>query len=93
MIGPVSPSRPVDVLRQSSDQIRRAAAVLAEITEETTAERLERYGLAPAAPSSGPDDDQAAREATIQQAQRSFVAGLRGRAGRRRREAPDQSET
>lgn len=78
MIRPVSAARPVDVLRQSSDQIRRAAALLAEITDNTAASPDERYQssrlqILPA----GGDEAATAREATIRTAQRSFSAGLR----------------
>ena len=75
MIRPVSASRPVDVLRQSSDQIRRAAELLAEITDETAAAPAGRYGaLFPGDPAPDPADVQSAREATILKAQRSFAA-------------------
>ena len=95
MIGPVSRSRPVDVLRQSSDQIRRAAALLAEIAEETSGGRLEPHQVPPpSAPSAGAatGDEQAARDATILQAQRSFVAGLRAVGARRPAQEPDQTD-
>lgn len=65
--------RPLDALRQSSDQIRRAADLLEEIASDTADLELPR-GLASTA-----RQDEAAdqRQNTILQAQRSFVAGLR----------------
>ena len=75
MTPPVS-SRPVDLLRASSDQIRRAAILLAQLTEDTASEG----GSTPEPPPWTPPVDEAAaaaRESTIQQAQRSFVASLK----------------
>jgi len=77
MIPTVSPSRPVDLLRASSDQIRRAAEILAQIADETGPDLETRLARAPVVPTVNPDEMMAARQATIQQAQRSFVAGLR----------------
>lgn len=78
MIKPISPSRPVDVLRQSSDQIRRAAALLAELTDETAPAAEDRYPARQLQlPREEPDEALLARDATIRKAQRSFVAGLR----------------
>jgi hypothetical protein len=71
---PVS-SRPVDLLRASSDQIRRAAILLAQLTEDTAGGVASGPELPPW---TGPvDESEAVRESTIQQAQRSFVAGLK----------------
>ena len=78
MIRPVSGTRPVDVLRQSSDQIRRAAALLAEITDETADTPATRYAaLFPGQVGLEVEELETAREATILQAQRSFAAGLK----------------
>ncbi len=78
MIRPVSATRPVDVLRQSSDQIRRAAALLAEITDETADAPAARYeALFPGQLGLDAEELQTAREATILQAQRSFAHGLK----------------
>ena len=78
MIRPVSGSRPVDVLRQSSDQIRRAAALLAEITDETADTPATRYAaLFPGQVGPEAEELESAREATILQAQRSFAASLK----------------
>lgn len=75
MIRPVSASRPVDVLRQSSDQIRRAAALLAEITDETGDPPVSRYQtMVQGEPSATETDPESVREATILKAQRSFAA-------------------
>lgn len=78
MIRPVSGSRPVDVLRQSSDQIRRAAALLAEITDETADTPTTRSAaLFPGQVGPEAEELESAREATILQAQRSFAAALK----------------
>ncbi|MGE0442848.1 MAG: hypothetical protein AB7L66_06345 [Gemmatimonadales bacterium] len=77
MIRPVSGTRPVDVLRQSSDQIRRAAELLAEITDETAAAPDDRFASQGRSRSPETTAADVARDATILQAQRSFVAGLR----------------
>ena len=78
MIRPVSAARPVDVLRRSSDQIRRAAEILAEISDETALETRDRFpGRVPSGHSPEVEERAAEREATIQRAQRSFASGLR----------------
>ena len=79
MIRPVSATRPVDVLRQSSDEIRRAAALLAEITDDTAVHPGDRLQASLRfSPSPEKLEDQAARDATIAEAQRNFMTGLRG---------------
>lgn len=78
MIRPVSATRPVDVLRQSSDEIRRAAELLAEITDDTALHPGERFHPSLRLGLSAEDlEDQAARDATIAEAQRNFMSGLR----------------
>ena len=62
---------PADVLRQSSDQSRRVAQVLAEITDEAAACQADRFAV------SEIEELNALRQSTIQQAQRSFSAALR----------------
>ena len=74
MTPPVS-SRPVDLLRASSDQIRRAAILIAQLTDDTASEVGSTAELPPWTPPV--DEMAAARETTIQQAQRSFVASLK----------------
>jgi hypothetical protein len=71
-VAPVRPLRPAEALRHSSDQIRRAAEILADITADTA--DLE---LPPPRPAPPVEKYSAASEATILKAQRSFVAGLR----------------
>lgn len=76
MIRPVSksrPLRPLEALRQSSDQIRKAADLLAEIANDTGELDLPSARL----PDPATEAYAAERQATIQKAQRSFVAGLR----------------
>lgn len=71
MIRPVSPTRPLrplEALRQSSDQIRQAADILADLTADTADLELPRARLP------GTQQLAAATEATILKAQRSFVA-------------------
>lgn len=66
------PARPLDTLRANSEQIRKAAALLAELAEDTADVEL------PSARGTLPTDEAVQnREATILQAQRSFAAGLR----------------
>ncbi len=75
MIKPVSPVRsvrPLEALRQTSEQIRRAAEILADITADTA--DLE---LPSARPPLAGDEYAATNEATIRKAQRSFAARLR----------------
>ncbi|MHB1328320.1 MAG: hypothetical protein ACYC2K_08975 [Gemmatimonadales bacterium] len=78
MIRPVSATRPVDVLRRSSDEIRRAAELLAEIAGDTAPDPRDgmhaslRLGL-----SLEEFEDRAARDATIAEAQRNFMSGRR----------------
>lgn len=75
MIRPVSgprPVRPLEALRQSSEQIRKAAELLADLADDTA--DLE---LPSAAATLAGDLGQARRDATILQAQRGFAAGLR----------------
>lgn len=76
MIRPVSPTRPLrplEALRQSSDQIRRAADILAEIADDTADVEL------PSArsPEATPDEYADQQQATILKAQRSCVAALK----------------
>jgi hypothetical protein len=75
MVPTVSSARPVDLLRASSDQIRRAAALLAQLTEDT-ADPADRLAVIDTAAEAG-DDRDIERQNTILKAQRSFVAGLR----------------
>lgn len=77
MLRPVSATRPVDVLRASSDQIRRAAELLAEITDDTATGPSSRFAALFPGPIPGDEEAESARQATILQAQRSFAAGLR----------------
>ena len=78
MLRPVTATRPVDLLRASSDQIRRAAEILADITDETAADHGARFAtLFPGQISPEVEERANAREATIMQAQRSFAARLR----------------
>jgi hypothetical protein len=79
MIGPVSSPRPIELLRASSDQIRRAADLLAEIAGETDPRRPARRASTRPAPDPADEADRAAedRTRTILEAQRSFVASLR----------------
>lgn len=78
MLRPVSATRPVDLLRASSDQIRRAAEILAEITDDTATDHQGRFAtLFPGQPTPDAEEKKAARESTIIQAQRSFATGLR----------------
>ena len=75
MIRPVSPTRPLrplEALRSSSDQIRQAADLLADIASDTS--DLE---VAVARLPLPQTEHAAASAATILKAQRSFVAGLR----------------
>ncbi|MFN0178627.1 MAG: hypothetical protein ACKVZ0_07470 [Gemmatimonadales bacterium] len=66
------PIRPLDTLRVHSEQIRKAAALLAELAEDTADVEL------PSARGTLPTDEAVEnREATILQAQRSFAASLR----------------
>ena len=76
MIRPVSPSRPSDVLRASSDQIRRAAAMLTELANDTSPNALDRFAVA-TGDDDWPSDAEILRQNTILQAQRSFAAGLK----------------
>ena len=75
MIRPVSmnrPVRPLDALRANSEQMRKAAALLAELAEDTADLEL------PSARDTLPTDEARRKtEATILQAQRSFAASLR----------------
>lgn len=68
----VGVERPVDALRSSSEQMRRAAALLSEIAEET-----EHLGLAVERVEPAADPDAIRVEETIRVAQRSFAATLR----------------
>lgn len=78
MIRPVSASRPVDVLRRSSDEIRRAAELLAEIAVDTAPHPGERLRTSLRLDRSPEEyEDQAARDATIAEAQRNFMSSLR----------------
>ena len=78
MLRPVSAARPVDLLRASSDQIRRAAEILADITDDTAADRSGRFAsLFPGQSTLDVEEREMNRETTILQAQRSFSAGLR----------------
>ena len=79
MIGPVTSPRPLELLRASSEQIRRAADLLAEISDETDPERRVRLAAARVAAGSAEEveEGRAERLRTIEQAQRSFVASLR----------------
>ena len=65
--------RPVDLLRASSEQIRRAADLLAEIAGETETPPP----ADPAPEAMEPDELRARHQRTILLAQRSFVASLR----------------
>jgi hypothetical protein len=76
MIQPVS-SAPVDLLRASSDQIRRAAALLAQLTEDTAANLGERMDSSEPGWEGAPDESELSRQTTILKAQRSFAAGLK----------------
>ena len=62
---------PADVLRQSSDQSRRTAQILAEITDEAAASLADPFA------GSEIEELNALRQSTIQKAQRSFAAALR----------------
>ena len=75
MIRPVPgprPVRPLEALRQSSEQIRKAAELLADLADDTA--DLE---LPSAAATLSGDLARERLEATILQAQRGFAAGLR----------------
>jgi hypothetical protein len=76
MLPTVSSPRPVDLLRASSDQIRRAVAMVAQLTEET-ADPSERLAMADVAAAGSDPALEAERQNTILTAQRSFAAGLR----------------
>lgn len=78
MLPSVSAVWPVDVLRRSSDQIRRAARMLADITDEAAGDQAERFAvLFPGQVPLETEEINAYREATILKAQRAFSAGLR----------------
>ncbi len=78
MLRPVSSTRPVDLLRASSDQIRRAAEILADITDDTAADHTGRFAsLFPGQSTVDVEEREINRQSTILQAQRSFAAGLR----------------
>ncbi len=78
MLPNVSAVWPVDVLRRSSDQIRRAARILADITDESAEDRAERFAvLFPGQVPLEMEEMNAYRQATILTAQRAFSAGLR----------------
>jgi hypothetical protein len=70
-VSPTRPARPVEALRQSSDQIRQAADVLADLIADTVDLDAEVPAAARIPARS------AAAEETILKAQRSFVEGLR----------------
>jgi hypothetical protein len=74
MILPVSSSRPVELLRTSSDQIRRAAAILAQISEETNPDLIPRLE---AVEQLAEGASALERDTTIRAAQRSFAARQR----------------
>lgn len=78
MLPSVSAIRPVDVLRRNSDQIRRAAQILAEITDEAAEDHTGRFAvLFPGQLPSEIEEMNALRQTTILKAQRAFSAGLR----------------
>lgn len=69
---------PVDVLRRSLDQIRRAAQILADITDESAEDRAERFAvLFPGQVPLDIEEMNAHRQVTLLTAQRAFSAGLR----------------
>jgi len=57
--------------------MRLAAELLGQIADETGPDLESRLGRQPGPVAASGDELMAARQATIQQAQRSFVAGLR----------------
>jgi hypothetical protein len=72
MVPPAPSGKPVDLLRLSSEQIRRAAEILSEIAGETELPSLQSRGQAPL------QEDPALRlEHTIRTAQRLVAAELR----------------
>jgi hypothetical protein len=71
-VSPIRPLRPLEALRSSSDQIRQAADVLADIASDTS-----DLDLSSARMPLPPTEHAAASAATILKAQRSFVARLR----------------
>ena len=73
MIRTVSPGKPVELLRSSSEQIRRAAELLAEIADESEL----RPQATATPPGPDPGETAARREQVIRTAQRSFAAALR----------------
>jgi hypothetical protein len=77
MLKPVSAARPVDLLHQSSDQIRRAALLVAEIVAESAPVHVVRGPVSQALPPAPPPDLEPTREATILQAQRALAAELK----------------
>ena len=78
MLKPAFPPRPVDLLRASSDQIRRAAELLADITDDTAVDRAGRFAtLFPGQMTAEVEEREITRQATIVQAQRSFASALR----------------
>ncbi len=78
MIPTVSRIRPADVLRRSSDQIRNAAAILAQIADDTAGTDAERFGaLFPGQLDPEVEELNTRRDSTIRIAQRSFSGRLR----------------
>lgn len=65
------------MLRRSSDQIRNAAAILAQIADDTAGSDAERFGsLFPGQLDPEVEERNIRREATIRIAQRSFSGRL-----------------
>ncbi|MEO8451259.1 MAG: hypothetical protein ABI647_15790 [Gemmatimonadota bacterium] len=76
MVGPVGRSSPVELIRASSDQVRRAAAVIAQISEDIGPSSGSEAGqVAPASGSSS--EDLASSMVTIMIAQRLVAAAVR----------------
>ncbi len=89
MLPSVSAIRPADVLRRSSDQIRRVAQILADITDEAAEDHAGRFAvLFPGQVPPDVEDINALRQSTILTAQRAFSASLRLAQDEDRREPP-----
>jgi len=76
LVGPIGRSSPVELIRASSDQVRRAAAVIAQISEDIgPSSGAETGQVAPAAASTS--EALASSMVTIMIAQRLVAAAVR----------------